>query len=194
MATFIELDSGLRNREFFANPAEFTVTKEQVNGWFRKSRTVRAYPAPQHFKPLEFATSVELRDLTTPYLAALADVPRIYVDFHSQTYNDQYLISSINGVNRDAKFVLTFDRIVNNDAGVRTWIHWINIHREQVMRFKRDEPVFFRVFTRDGITLAIVDAALPAAINPLVQVFASFDIRPYIIDAGYDSQFHETAT
>ena len=194
MASFIEIDSGLRDRELFVSPADFTIRAEQLDGWFRKARTTKAHQTHQNLKTLEFATSVELRNLITPYAAALADTPRLYVDFHCQDYNDLYLISSIDGVNRDARFVLIQDRIITSDAGVRTLISWNNIHGEQVMRFRRNSPVVIRVFTRDGVTLPIVDNALPLAPNPLAQIFLSFDIRPYIIDASYENQLLETTT
>ena len=192
MASFIEIDSGLRDRELFPSPVDFTVPAEQLDGWFRKARTTKAHQTHQNLKTLEFTTSVELRNLITPFDPDFMIIPRLYVDFHCQDYNDLYLNSSIDGSNRDSKFVLMLDRLIVNDAGLNVWMVWRSITDKQVMRFRRNSPVVIRVFTRDGINLPINDDQLPAPPNPTSQIFISFDIRPYAIDASYGNQLLET--
>lgn len=194
MSTFLFIDSGLRDREQFKNPAEFTIKKEQISGWFRAARTVRAHPANAPAKPLEFATSIHIKKMITPYTDDLANLPVIFVDLHSQSYNDSYLISTLEGTNRDARFTLELHKIQNDSAGDPLWIHWKPVIDEQVTRFKRDEPVFFRVFTRNGTTLPLTDAEPPQPADPFSQVIAEFEITPYIRDDDYQENLVDTST
>lgn len=193
MSTFLFADSSLRDREQFPNPAEYTIKKEQINGWFKHARTVRAHPSNPSSKPLEFATSIEIIQLITPYDDSFITIPTIMVDLHSQTYNDQYLISTIDGTNRDARFTLTFDKIQANGDGDPVWIYWKPVIGEQVTRFKRDEPIHFRVFTRDGNTLPITDTVPPVPLDPFAQTIATFQISPYIRDDDYDNHLVDTS-
>lgn len=189
MSTFIDLDSIHRDRSNYPNPSEYMVTPDQLNGFFRTARTTRSTAVNPNHSIQEFSTSLRLVALTVPYSVALAAIPRLYVDLHSQSYNDRYLISSINGNNSDARFIAVFNRVQNDDGGNPVWIHFQPIV-EQVTRFKRDDTIFFRVFTRDGNTLPNTDTLLPNAPDPNQQIIATFEITPYSRDGSYDNQLY----
>ena len=167
MANYFAIESIRRNRDDFPNPAEFTVEASQTQGWFKSARQVRAVGQNPQTMSLDFASAIEVKHLITPYF--LPDPPPhpvvptpllpysyLYLDIHSPTYNDQYLINTISGANRDARFLLVRDKVVFDKAGKPVWILW-TCSMEQVLRFKRNDPLVFRLFTPDGITLPLVD-------------------------------------
>lgn len=186
MGSIIEIDSIRRDREAYPSPADFTVPTDQINGWFRSARSVRSFPQNPALRPHEFVTAIELKALTIPWEAAFTTLQRVYVNFESQRHSDVHLVSSIQGILRDAKFVLVLDRIQTDSVGNPVWIHFRSLH-PQVMRFKRDDPIRFRVFDRNGTTLPITDNPLPDDPDPTKQVIASFDAVPYIRDDDFSN-------
>ena len=195
MSNYFSIESIRRNRDEFPNPAEFTVEASQTQGWFRRSRTVRAVGQNPQTMSLDFVSSIEVKQVITPY--KIPDPPPkppaptpttpysyLYLDIHSPTYNDQYLINTIGGANRDARFLLGRDKVIFDDTGSPVWILWTS-PMEQVLRFKRDDPLVFRLFTPDGVTLSLVDdGPVP---KESVQIVALLGITPYSRDGDYDN-------
>lgn len=191
MSSFIDVDSYWRDRATYQNPAEFDITAKQINGWVSRSRTVRANPQNPNNQPYEFATSIEIINLTIPYTTDTAVLPRVYIDMHSELYKDIYLINIADRVNKDARFICTFDKIQNDNMGNPTWIHY-KCGMEQVCRFGRDSPIKFRVFDRNGVTLPLTDDLPPNPPNDLAQITTTFKITPYIKDGDYRNSLTDT--
>ena len=115
----------------------------------------------------------------------LLTFPRIYLDVHSHRYNDLRMIKSPGAVLAEAKFVLVLDKIIFDDNLMPIWIHYRS-HGEQVMRFKRDDPVHIKFITRDGSTIDFfTESDLAIATNPLKQTIITIMDTPYIRDAVY---------
>jgi len=195
MSNYFAIESIRRNRDEFPNPAEFTVEASQTRGWFKSSRTVRAVGQNPQTMSLDFVSAIEVKQVITPY--KIPDPPPVppapapttpyaylYLDIHSPTYNDQYLINTISGVNRDARFLLIRDKVIFDSTGKPVWILWTS-PMEQVLRFKRDDPLIFRLFTPDGVTLPLIDnGPVP---KESVQVMALLGVTPYSRDGDYDN-------
>lgn len=190
MSNYIDLDSIRRDREAYPNPAFFCVTADQLVGWSAAARTVKAIHKDPRSRPEEFATSLKLHFLTIPYSDEFAELPRVYVDIHTEQYNDKWLISSIGGANSDARFIAHFDRVQNDADGNGLWIHF-KCGMPQVTRFNRRQSLVFRVFSRDGNTLPITDDLPPNPPNPIKQVLATFEIEPYERDGDYTNNMVE---
>jgi hypothetical protein len=185
MSTFIDLDSIWRDRLTYPNPAFYEVTPDQVNTWFASARSIRATPQNNNTRPLEFATDVSLQVLTLPYNSTLVTYPRIYLDFHSKLYNDRFLISTINGVNPEARFICVLDKIQYDSNNNPIWMHYRSTMK-QTLRFKRDDSVVFAITTRDGSILPFfIDNNTDLPIDPTQQTLATFELIPYIRDAKY---------
>jgi hypothetical protein len=193
MSSYIDLVSSFRDREQFPNSADYTVTEDQVSSWFTAARTVRGNPQKAQDRLLEFATSVKLLVLTVPFSPTLALQPRLYVDFHCRRYEDLYLINTISGFNRDARFVCVLDRIQVDDNGNSVWMHYRS-NMDQVLRFRRKDPVVFRIFTVDGVSINPGDNLIPQPLDPFKQTLATFEVTPYIRDEHFSNQLLETIT
>ena len=195
MSNFFAIESIRRNRDEFPNPAEFTVEASQTQGWFRRSRTVRSVSQNPQTMSLDFASAIEVKQVITPYKipdpgpkppvgASATPYSYLYLDIHSPTYNDQYLINTMGGANRDARFLLVRDKVIFDKKGEPVWILWTS-PMEQVLRFKRDDPLVFRLFTPDGITLPLIDnGPIP---KKSVQIMALLGVTPYSRDGDYDN-------
>lgn len=194
MANYIHLDSFYRDREEFPNENEYELSPKQVGTWFKSARAVRAFPSNPNLQPLEFATSVNMCNLITPYSADLAVLPVIYINFASLNYKDQYLVYCIDGKHENIKFVCVLDKIVNDSTGNPIWIHWKSPSMEQTMRFERGFPVLFSITTRSGDVLPQTDTPITEDPDPLHQTIATFEITPYIRDGNYDNQMTDTFT
>ena len=195
MSNYFAIESIRRNRDEFPNPAEFTVEASQTQGWFRSARQVRALGQNPQTMSLDFVSAIEVKQVITPF--HIPDPPPnppsptpsnpysyLYLDIHSPTYNDQYLINTISGANRDARFILIRDKIIYNSAGKPTWILWTS-PMEQVLRFKRNDPLVFRLFTPNGTTLPLIDNKPEP--NESVQIMALLGVTPYSRDGNYDN-------
>jgi len=66
------------------------------------------------------------------------------------------------------------------------WIHY-GTRMEQVTRFSRHQPIFFRIFDRTGTTISIIDNPVPQVPDPLKQVYVTLQITPYIRDGDYSN-------
>ncbi len=194
MSNYIDLDSFFRDRIDYPNENNFELTPQQVQTWFKSARAVKAYPSNPSLQPLEFATTVNVCTLVTPYTAQLASLPRIYLNFRSLKYDDQFLIYTIDGIHQEAKFILIIDRIQYSDINVPLWIHWKCPNMEQTMRFERSYPVLFKLTTRSGDILPQQDTIIPNTPNPFAQVMCTFQVTPYIRDGDYDNQMTDTFT
>ena len=121
----------------------------------------------------------------------LLTFPRIYADIHSIRYNDPRCLRTIGGILADAKWVLCIDKIQYDDNLQPRWIHYRS-HGEQVMRFKRDDPLFIRFMTRDGTTIPFFtepDLTIPT--NPDKQTLLTIDNTPYLRDAIFANHMVE---
>jgi len=113
----------------------------------------------------------------------LLDFPRIYLDFHSRRYNDMRFLKTIKGVLADAKFVLGIDKTQFDDTLTPKWLHYKSCG-EQVMRFKRDDPVVFRLMSRDGTVIPFfTESDLSVPTNPDKQTMLTVNCIPYLRDA-----------
>ena len=184
MGTIVELDSFFRDRGTNPSPAAFTVPAEQLNGWSSSARSVRAYPSNPSARPLEFSTSVELKNVTIPYVEAFVSLARVYLTLRSQRYQDINLISSIEGTLRDATFTLVLDHIQTDAMGVPLFLHYRPLHN-QVMRFMRNSPVEVRLFDYTGSTLPIVDTPLPGPPDRTLQTLITFEALPFVRDDDF---------
>ena len=194
MSTFIDLDSFWRDRVAYPNPCDYQLTTEQVETWFPHAREVRAFPSNPTNRPVEFVTSVHVENLTLPYDDALAKLPRVYVNFQCQTYKDIYLISSIDGKQRDARFICFFDKIQTDATGKPIWIHY-RCGMEQVVRFKRNEPVLLRIMGRDANVIPFfIDTDPTKPKDPTKQSLITFTITPYLRDNVFSNHNVETTT
>lgn len=186
MASFINLDSIHRDREVYPNENSYEVDARQVEMWFAASRTTMAIAQNPSIKPREFATTVNIRYFSLPYTDELSEIPILFINFRSKEFKDIHLISTINGVQRDAKFVCRFDKIQNDRAGDPMWIHY-QCNMEQTMRFKRGDPVAFEITTRSGDVLPQQDTSVPDDPDPTKQSQVTFEITPYINDGDYSN-------
>lgn len=199
MSTFIDIDSQFREFPRFRNPADFQVTAEQVETWFQFNRTVRANAKNPATAPLDFAQTVRLKSLIIPYVVNgglsidFSILPRVYVDFHSEKFPDIRLMHSIDGLQSEAKFVCSFDKYQVDDASNRVWIHY-KCDMEQVMRFQRREPVNFKVMSRNGTALPLNLVDTGASPDPSLQVMATFEITPYLLDSSFDNHLSSPHT
>ena len=186
MASFINLDSFYRDREVYPNENAYQVDARQTETWFAAARTTMSVAQNPSIKPREFATTVNIRYLSLPYTDDLAEMPIVFINFHSKEFKDIHLISSINGVQMDAKFVCRFDKIQNDRNGDPMWIHY-QCNMEQTMRFKRGDPVVLSITTRSGNILPQQDTYVPTDADPTKQSQITFEITPYINDADYSN-------
>lgn len=121
----------------------------------------------------------------------LVTFPRIYLDIHSLRYDDPRCVRTIGGILADAKFVLGIDKVHYSDDLQPLWIHYRS-HGEQVMRFKRDDPIIIRFMTRDGTTIPFFnepDLSIPT--NPYKQSLITVNNTPYVRDAVYANHMVE---
>lgn len=196
MSSYIEIDSFYRNKSRYDNPADFEVTSDQVQTWFVHSRTTRSSPLHPNSSPTDFTNDVRLTTLILPYVVDpgttppidLSVIPRVYVDFHSKKYNDIRLINGIGGSVSEARFVCDFERYQLDDSSNRVFIHY-KCEMNQVMRFRKGDPVVFKVIDRFGapIPLDLIDTG--AEPDPALQVRATFKITPYVNSSEYDNHF-----
>lgn len=129
--------------------------------------------------------SVVMEELTAA--KQLVQLPRLYVDFHSQRYKDTRLINTAGGVLSDAKFIIGIDKVQFDDNLTPIWIHYKS-HGEQVFRYKRDDPVYIRFMTRDGTTIPFFDESdLSIPTNPNKQSLVTFMIIPFIKDNRFSN-------
>jgi hypothetical protein len=193
MATYIDLDSLHRDRENYPNENDYTVTASQVETWFTSARTIRALPANPILSIKEFVTTINIRDLALPYSDELAALPRIYIEFRSETYKDIRLINTIGGIHADTHFVCSPKRIQTDSNDIPIWIHY-ECHMEQTMRFERGRPVRIQFTSRNGNVLPQQDTSPLMEADPNKQTLITFEITPYIRDGTYDNHMVETVT
>lgn len=121
----------------------------------------------------------------------LLGFPRIYLDIHTLRFNDPRCIQTVGGILADAKFVLGIDKVQYTDKLQPIWIHYKS-HGEQVMRFKRDDPLSIRFMTRDGTTIPFFDEPdITIPTNPSKQSLITFSNTPYIRDNDYANHMTE---
>lgn len=195
MTNYFALESIHRDRLQHANPAQFTVEASQSRGWFRMARSGRAVGQNPQTMSLDFASSIEVRQVITPFsipsppsgAPPVDPLSYLYLDVHSFSYNDQYLISTISSTNRDARFMLVRDKVLFNEIGDPVWILW-SCPMEQVLRFKRDDPLVLRLFLPDGRTLPLIDSLPENPPDPKVQIVVLLSVTPYARDGDFDNQ------
>lgn len=186
MASYVDLYSLWRDRDTYPNACDFEVLPSQIKHWFKESREVRAFPQKPNARPLEFVDSITLLSLTLPYDDRLAVLPRLYVDFHSRLYNDQYLLNQIDGKIPNARFICLPERIQYDiDGTTPIWIHYKS-HTDQVMRFNRDDTVTLKVMNPEGIVLPYFIEDDPTEQADITQQsLTTFKVIPYIRDNEY---------
>lgn len=125
-----------------------------------------------------------IAELTTAQILLM--LPRIYLDFHSNTYKDTRMIRTINGVNSDAKFVLIQDRIQFSAVGQPMWIQYKSM--QQTMRFKKDDQMTITFTDRNGHVLDFfTEDDLDVLINPQKQSLITIEVIPYLRDNAFSN-------
>ena len=186
MSSYIDLDSIWRDREVYISPANYELTPKQVESWYNHARQISGYHQNPTLHTQEFSTSVQLKYLTLPYSAELEDEPRIYVDVHSRKYRDRNLINAPDARQPDAKFICQLDNIQFDSNAQKKWMHYTCI-MEQVMRWRRNDPIVIKITDRYGNVVNIVDNPLPDDPDPDKQTFLTLELIPYIRDGSYDN-------
>ncbi|HSA76298.1 MAG TPA: hypothetical protein VLE02_02015 [Nitrosarchaeum sp.] len=193
MATFIDLDSLWRDREQYPNSADYQLTPAQVETWFSSSRNISAYPKNPALKPVDFVSTVNVVNLTIPYNEEVAQLPRIYLDFHCKTYDDYNMIYSADRKHASDKFVLIPDKIQSDDTDAKIWIHF-KCGMQQTMRIRRNDIISFRLSTRGGTVLDFSDDLPPDPPNPFLQTMCTLEVVPYGRDADYQDNLADYQT
>ena len=67
MSTYIDLDAIWRDRSYYPNPCEYSLTVDQVATWSKSVREVRALPQVASERPLDFVAALNLLGATLPY-------------------------------------------------------------------------------------------------------------------------------
>lgn len=184
MATFIDLDSLWRDRDAYPNENSYQLGPKKIETWFQSARTVQSTAKNPNLRPLEFATTINVKSLTIPYTEDLSEFPRVYINFRSNNYKDIHLINAIEGRQSESKFVCVYDKIQNDRNGNPLWIHY-KCDMEQTMRFSRGEPVLFEITTRSGAVLPQQDTPADQDADPTKQTLVTFEVTPYLIDNDY---------
>jgi len=165
MSYYVEIDSSTRDVDTYASPNKYTLFPDQVSTWFKSGfgteQTVRM--------------SSKILNVVVPYKDALLLVPRLYLDIHTQGFDDSYKIKCVDGNHRRAKFVLLLDKIQYDSADTAVWIHYKSC-MNPILRFGPGYPVSIEIFTIDGETLVSVDT------NPITateQTFIHLELTPF---------------
>lgn len=210
MSVPLLLDSKDRDRTEFANPAEFNVDMKQTAGWSSLMRDVLCVRPCSKKDACNLLFCIRLLVLTLPGAATDSNggnlpesQPYIFVRLSSSLYPDKGLIRNIDSTTlrgaNDATFVCVLERL---QGGASEWLQY-KCTMNQCIRLDATKPQLeFRVFTREGNpaiplgangtnTVQITDNALPAAIDPTLQVNALFEITPYVRDNDYANHLIE---
>jgi hypothetical protein len=67
MSVTIFIDSALRDREQYPDPLNFYLTAEQILTWVDSTKEIKALPSHVSRSPLDFASTVQILNLNTPY-------------------------------------------------------------------------------------------------------------------------------
>lgn len=132
-------------------------------------------------------------DVETLLTSALEIIkyPRLYVDYHTVTFDDAYLINTISGIHANTRFIVVPEKVQFDDRLTPIWIYYKSL-MEQTLRIKRDEPVHFSIRSRnDEIITAFTDLDLDVPADPYKQVIATFTLTPYIRDNDYANSLLE---
>lgn len=196
MANYIHIDSSYRDKEEYPNENNFQLTAKQVQGWNKYARSVRPFPQNPSLQPLDFASSLKIVSIITPYSEFIAQQPYLFLCFGNIQsgvgYSDISLVSTINNHHNDIRFVLFQRKIQKDDSGQKIWIHWTS-EMEQVTRFRRDVEMIMTLKTRFGVVLPSLDTD-PYQTDISKQVSCTVEITPYLRDASYDNHYTQPLT
>lgn len=209
MSNYLHLDSFYRKINSYPNPAEYSLDTDNLVGFNAEARTVRPTARDPRLRPEEFSTTLNLTEIIIPYYFdptlpagtgpgqldnpsnVSANLPNIYIDIHSDRYNDSFLTNTIDNSNPDIRFIATFGRVQLNNLGVPEWSHFAPVHMPQVLRFRRNYPMTIRIFNRAGGTLPIIDFNPGDPDRPLRQTLMTYEIVPYIRDDEFSNHLIE---
>lgn len=155
---YLYLDSESRDPSTYPNPAEFSISR--IDSQFSSYHTVQ--------NTLHIAAS--LQRLTIPAVVIPAGTKELFVHLGSQNDKNDKIIVTNNRHLNDALFIVPI-----NESPVNGFYHLRNSDMTQRVRFKLDDYINFRVFTRDGETLSIADTD---PVDPDLQITALFEIAP----------------
>ena len=210
MSNYLHLDSFFRNIETYPNPANYAIETSDLIGFNAEARTVRPTARDPRLRPEEFSTTLNLTQLIMPYYLnptlpagtgvgqlnnpdnITANLANVYVDIHSDRYNDSFLTNTIRNSNPDIRFIATFGRVqFDNFSGTPVWSHFSPLHMPQVLRFRRNYPMTVRIFDRFNATLPIVDFNPGDPDRPERQTLMTYEIVPYIRDDEFSNHLIE---
>lgn len=196
MATYIDLDSSYRDTVNYPNACNYIVSVDQVRSWSKEPRQIAAQNP--RIRAVEFTQSVECKYLILPYTdityrdnitgltvtTHTAALSRLYLDVHSQRYNDTGLINIIDNKIPRARFVLTFESLQFDHNNIPRFVRFV-CRMDQVMRFSRNDSLIVNMMQEEGYAIIITDPALPGGITKELQTWILLEITPYLRDADY---------
>lgn len=184
MATVIHLDSIMRDRYSYPNPAAYTVDDGGVASWSTRPVLVRSTPADRRVLPADMIKSVRVTNIRTPYAAALLAEPLLYLNLHTIDHRGDGIINTIDGFNSDARFILSRGEIISDAASVPRWIAWY-ASGERTYPFSFGKPIALRFFLRTGTDVLFVDAPPGSEPDPLAQTYVTLEVMPISRDGDY---------
>lgn len=200
MSTLIELDSKLRDRTQYSNPASFSVLASQTQGWPSIVKDTQCVKPCIKKEACNMLYCFVIKEIIVPFRridgagvtieviaqdpynqAVTSSSPWLYLNLSCNKFSDRGLIRTIGGVQRDATFVLiqTGTVIGEPDAGgIRTVWGTFKSRSNQCMRFETNAPVItFRLFTNQTTSL---DGPFSPLTTPQVGMSQnSNDVRIY---------------
>lgn len=126
-------------------------------------------------------------DSATSTPANVVSAINAYIAAHPEVSG---LVANVTDPSPPALFTTTGTFTLSGGVGKEAWIHY-KCGMEQVMRFARDDTVYFSIMDSLNTVIPITDNALPSPVNPARQVYCTFEITPYYRDNTYE---HRTET
>lgn len=188
MSTTVHLDSTFRDRAAYTNPAQYTLSPDDVAAWSSRPIITRATAGDRRQIPADMVKSVNVASVTTPYVASLVGEPVLYLELYTLDHRSDGMINTIGGQNGRARFVLRQNRIQVDSLGAPVWIHWY-AEGERVYPFSFRQPITVRIFQRTGATIPLTDAAASSPPDLSRQTLITLQVMPYTRDADYVDRY-----
>jgi len=198
MSQFFDLDSTFRDVCEYPNPAQYTLTYNQIGQFFPSATTVINNAPRPSSRSIEFKQSVKIQFVTLPYTPITyiiksgagdtvvnthtADMKRLYLDVHTINLNDGYSLFSLNNRVFNARFVLERDSIQLDSNGNPFQIVF-KTKMDQVMRINRNQALVVNMKQELGYTIIIPDTT--PDITPSLQTYVLLEVTPYFRDAEF---------
>ena len=150
-ARAVEFSQSVQCKHVILPYSEVTYTEEEI----KSTNTVQIFDSNGNpFVPPRYETTV-IKGRSDPITTHTADLQRIYLDVHTERYNDKNLLNSIDNKVPKARFVLTQENIQSDRNGPK-WVKF-SARMDQVMRFSRHESLVIDILQEQGNTIFIDD-------------------------------------